>query len=230
MNCGTCGNTCNAGESCMSGHCICAGTQPARACTSSETCCAGGTTPGGCFDLTSDHDHCHQCAMACGATEQCKNGSCTPTDCNPPCGNGNTCDPNTFTCKCGGAAGCADPQFCCGQVCTDRHSDPANCSTCGNDVSPNLCCNGTSTAHNEANCLGCGKLCPTNQLCCSGGVAGFSCVASDASNCGTCGNMCGKRTGGGQGQLAVCCGCGATAACSFGACTLQVCTGGGPDE
>jgi hypothetical protein len=234
MNCGACGHACNAGEQCVTGHCVCPGTNPPRACTGSETCCgaAGGTSGGGCFDLSSNHDHCGQCTRACQSTEMCTGGNCMQSACNPPCStaNGNVCNPQTLTCVCGNSTGCTGTNFCCGGVCVDRSTDVRNCGSCGTDVRPNLCCNSVSTPHDAINCTACGAGCSLGQLCCSGANGGFACVAGDASpNCGACGVTCGGAlTDGFKTGLGTCCqGCnGGPGFCSMGSCPL--CPAGGP--
>jgi hypothetical protein len=221
QNCGACGNTCGASETCVSGTCICMGTSPARGCTAGETCCvaAGPSTTGGCFDLSSDHNHCGSCTMPCSSTQQCITGICQQTGCSPPCTNGNTCDANTVTCLCGGNAGCTDPNFCCGTSCVDKMNDPRNCGGCNNDVRPNLCCGGHATPNDELNCGMCGTACTAAQFCCR--VNGnFTCVQNDAKNCGGCDTKCPPA----DRPLAIsCCACGRTGSCQI---TCPACAGG----
>jgi hypothetical protein len=237
MNCGACGHGCNASEQCVSGHCICPGTNPARACTGSETCCpsAANGTSGGCFDLSSDHNHCGQCSRACASTEMCTSGNCMQSACNPSCTNGNVCNPQTLTCLCGTTT-CTGTNYCCNGRCVDRTSDPTNCGQCNNNVSPNLCCGSASTPHSPVNCQACGVGCMANELCCGSSVNGSSinwaCIPNtDPNNCGACGNTCGGTGGlpdGGKITGGVCCsGClGGQAFCSQGAC--PACPAGGP--
>jgi hypothetical protein len=215
-NCGACGHACNAGEQCVAGSCVCPGTQPARACSLSETCCPAGSngTAGGCFDLTSDHDHCMSCGNACNAISQCIRGACVQTSCNPPCTNGSVCDPGTLTCKCGSGPACGIGLYCCSGNCVNRLADDRNCGACGNDVRPNLCCNGTATPHSGTDCQGCGKACIWGDFCCNTGGL-FDCVPNGPQNCGGCGIVCKDSP--------VCCVCGPQGYCAM-VCPAVACT------
>jgi hypothetical protein len=225
MNCGACGKACNAGEQCMAGACVCAGTDPPRGCAPNEACCgAAGPALGGCFDLSSDQSHCGSCSIGCSMSQQCIMGMCKQTGCNPPCTNGNSCNPMTLRCECGsGSAACADPQFCCSGACVNRLTDTHNCGQCGNDVKPNLCCNGQSTPNDEQNCGQCGKQCNADQFCCgSQNTAGRNCVNNDEQNCGGCGVTCPPPS---APLSKTCCTCGRMGVCQI-ACT-NICAGGG---
>jgi hypothetical protein len=221
MNCGACGKVCNAGEQCIGGACICAGTQPPRGCAPNEACCPpnGPSAVGGCFDLSSDQNHCGSCTTPCTSTQQCIMGMCHQTGCNPACTNGNTCDPTTLKCMCGIDTGCVDPLFCCGGVCVNKLTDPRNCGQCGSDVRPKLCCNGQATAHDENHCASCENVCTATELCCRQN-GDWTCVASDEKNCGACGNICPLTA-------PLCCGCGRMGTCQAVLCNMMCLPGGG---
>ncbi len=222
MNCGGCGVACNAGEQCVSSHCQCPGTNPPRACTSSETCCAMSATTGsagGCFDLSSNHDNCNQCGKSCAPNEQCVSGSCHATGCNPPCTNGNVCN-DSLQCVCNAGPACSGNDTCCaGAGCFNLQQTPTHCGTCTNDVTPALCCGGSSTQHTVANCSSCGDSCAFGQLCCADANLAYGCVGNSVDNCGACGNSCPPESNKLQ---RMCCSCGAMGACGV-ACTQQVC-------
>lgn len=65
-NCGTCGNTCPAGQSCTNGNCM-------LSCPSGQTACVEG-----CFNLQTNPDHCGICSNNCPAGLVCSNGQCAP--------------------------------------------------------------------------------------------------------------------------------------------------------
>ncbi len=199
MNCGACGNQCHPNEMCDgTGHCVCAGTTPARACLSSELCCPGvaGSTGGGCFSKT-DNNHCGSCSTACRSSQQCENSGgtiqCVDTGCQPACSHGDSCVNDqcvcgTGTCPPPSPSATADYQ-CCYASCVDLDSDLKNCGSCGS-AGP-LCCSGVPTQHTSANCASCGNMCKSTEECCQTGNNVWACVAdSDPNNCGGCGNAC----------------------------------------
>jgi hypothetical protein len=77
LNCGGCGLTCPAGESCTLG--ICAGDACSLATAGaycglpdpSEACCGNA-----CVDVTTDAFNCGQCGNACLPGASCTNGAC----------------------------------------------------------------------------------------------------------------------------------------------------------
>jgi hypothetical protein len=176
---------------------------------------------GGCFDLGSSNQHCGSCAKACAANEECRSSLCVPTSCSPACERGNSCDVAQNKCLCNGGAACLSPNFCCASGCTNRLSDPLNCSVCGNNVSPNLCCGGVPTPHTTSNCSACGASCACGELCCNG-LEGWKCIAQDGKHCGGCNSVCPL-----SGNLPpVCCPgccCDDPMFCSAGTCPDLVC-------
>jgi hypothetical protein len=239
-NCGGCGVTCGAGQTCC-GRCVDLATDAANCGGCGQDCglgtCGGGVctcTPAGthcpaapnpwCRDLTTDRANCGTCGTACTFP-------------------GSTCE--------GGACGCfaPDPVECTSAVsahpkCTDLF-DPQNCGTCGvactapgKTVCPAGACACTSPGltdckssgidgcfdlqTDEAHCGGCvGHACVAGDLCCGG-----SCkpVATDNANCGACGNSCAapKSCQGGS------CTCPALQPVACGsACCVQGCCGSG---
>lgn len=96
--CGSCGNICLPGYSCLNGMC---------ACLAGETPCSGR-----CVNTEFDSNNCGKCGISCPATQFCNNGSCVCTTGNIFC-NG-TCIDKGFddnNCgKCGNA--CSSGSFC----------------------------------------------------------------------------------------------------------------------
>ncbi len=114
QNCGSCGNSCSNGQSCVSGSC---------ACGSGTMLC--GTA---CVQTGSSHDHCGSCSNACSATQVCSNGACgttcsgTQTACSGSCvdlkSDSNNCNSCGHACSAGqvcsnGACGCPSGQVMC---------------------------------------------------------------------------------------------------------------------
>src|SRR5687767_14016379 len=66
-NCGACGRTCSAGQSCIGGQCQ---------CPSGTASCSGS-----CVDLKSNASHCGACGIACGTGTVCSNGTCVKGSC-----------------------------------------------------------------------------------------------------------------------------------------------------
>lgn len=175
-NCGSCGNECATGATCVAGACE---------CSSGQVACAGA-----CVDLQADESSCGACGTACASGATCLAGSCfcpgTQQVCGGACvelatdlGNCGTCG---TVCAVGGscfagACSCRSGHLACGGTCLDVQSDESNCGECG--VS---CAIGATCRFGECVCPG------SDALICAG-----ECVLplSDESNCGTCGTTCG---------------------------------------
>ena len=68
-NCGSCGNTCQMGETCAAGKCT-----PRITCKAGQNNCSGR-----CLDLSKDKSNCGACGNACAAGQKCSKGACTGT-------------------------------------------------------------------------------------------------------------------------------------------------------
>jgi hypothetical protein len=160
MNCGTCGNDC-ANLPHVSGPTSCAASGmcsfPMSSCEPGWADCDG-RPDNGCETPTTQSPNCGGCGVTCPSGMPVCNGTACVTGCS-----GGTPDP-------------------CGSTCTNKNTDPQNCSTCGH-----VCAAG-----------------PTNsQASCAGGVCGYTCTSgysdcnlgcideeNDPNNCGTCGKQC----------------------------------------
>ncbi len=183
-NCGACGFTCAADETCMAGVC-----QP--------TTCPTGTTrcTGDCADTAVDVLHCGTCDHACATGQVCEGGSCVAR-----------CRASTTTCEAAGVEVCADtqtdPMNCgtCGNVCPAGQGCASGTCACRGRVTD---CGGrcVDTSSDPENCGGCGIVCVRGA--CSAGtcscragadLCGHTCtdLDTDATNCGTCGHPCGR--------------------------------------
>ena len=211
-NCGACGRTCAAGESCQNGACTCGA---AGTCGGGQTCCNGV-----CRDLQQAPDHCGACGHACGGGETCSSGVCV-------CG-ADTCSGNEACCAGVCAVTASDLANCgaCGQSCSTVSADTCvdgECacgggSACGNG---DTCCAGdcADLRRSPTHCGQCGRTCRTTESCCASDCVDIS---SDRNNCGACDTACDPEA------ADICSGgaclCGASPPCAGGLiCCAGVC-------
>lgn len=169
-NCGTCGNVCGPGQTCIDGYCVCLGTQ----CGSN------------CVSLRTDNDNCGSCGNVCPPFFTCVEGQCLSSAVLVP-------DTQTDVLNCGRL----DNQCfgvgtqCCGGICSMRMSDNNNCGQCGNvcdTQSGEQCCFGkcTNLQSDVQNCGTCGVTCPVGLYCYQG-----TCVSLGTNtNCSSLGDTC----------------------------------------
>ena len=177
-------------------------------CKVAATCSDASQTKceGGCFDLTSDPQHCGACDKICDGGEVCVNSECTASDvsCDSEETNKDLCwgscvDTQTDALNCGvcghacdaaqSCVGgvctleCSDPALtpCDNKVCVDVTTDPGNCSACGNKCDAGEICS-------ETGCIPSDMTCDTEGTSlCWGQCIDFQ---SDVNHCGVCGNAC----------------------------------------
>lgn len=93
-------------------------------CNVGEECCDGL-----CFSVQSDPSHCGSCSNTCSGTEiKCCQGQCAE------CCEDKECPTQDHTCE-GGVCklNCSMPKVICGDVCTDKLTDPKHCGDCATD-------------------------------------------------------------------------------------------------
>lgn len=238
-HCGSCGNSCpvraNAARTCEQGVC-------GFSCNPGWADC-NGQAGDGCEANLGDVTSCGACGVTCpsrpNATTTCVSGQCGFDcvggwgDCNGQAADG--CETNlTLTSNCG----------TCGNVCTVGPNGTATCVSgqCGIACTTGWAnCNASLADGCEANlslpahCGSCGNVCPARanaSTTCTSGTCGFACntgfgdcdgtasngcevtLGTNASHCGTCGNLCPVPAN-------------ATATCVGGACGFNCTTGWG---
>jgi outer membrane protein assembly factor BamB len=179
-NCGDCGRSCSAGQTCSDGVC-------GFVCLGAATRCGNK-----CVLLDDDPANCGACGEACAPGAACASGACSLV-----CPGGAS--------HCGGACvnTASDPQNCggCGEVC--QAGQVCSQGTCSKVCDPALAQCGAACVDifsDPSNCGGCFSPCPAGESCSSGFCqcpsghvsCGNGCVAlqSDHDNCGGCFASC----------------------------------------
>ena len=177
-NCGSCGQSCAAGQRCCDGacstldsdraHCGACGT----ACAPGDDCCGGA-----CQNLQSNPTHCGGCGRTCDEKDNCCGGTCVTLSTNP-----NHCGACDLTCDAG--------DNCCNSSCFDLSLDEQHCGACNRTCGVGQqCCGGgcIDPKTNRAYCGGCTESCNIDQACCDGLCVNFE---SDKKHCGSCNKTC----------------------------------------
>jgi len=204
-NCGSCGNSCTAGQICSKGTCA--------------TSCGGGTTQCGttCNDTQTDPHNCGSCNTTCSSGEVCSGGNCgttcagsqtfcggdsgtpycasTQTDnancggCGVTCGTGKVCHQGTCSNSCAAEDGGVET-LCLpdsgAPYCANTQTDSLNCNACGN------ACPAAANATSDCVSGACSFVCSSGYADCNH-VASDGCeatLAADSKNCGGCGIRC----------------------------------------
>ncbi len=213
-NCGTCGNSCGAGEVCTGGVC-------SLTCGALSKCSPTVGAPY-CANLTTDGNNCGTCGNTCTTGQVCNGGICTLscgalTKCSPSSGApycANTATDNTDCGSCGNT--CSPGQVCSGGFCTITCG---SLTTCTPTTGAAYCAN---TMTDNVNCGTCGKNCTSGQVCTAGvctitcgslttctpasGAAYCANLTTDNANCGTCGKTCLNGQVCTNGNCAITCG------------------------
>ncbi len=193
-HCGTCGQPCPGGASCVNGSCLCpSGSLPCE---------------GQCVDVTENPLHCGACGVTCSgphASQVCQNGACLLS-----------CVDNYLDCDGKPSTGCevnpaSDPDHCGGcDVACPRTGGTASCNQgtcsltchsgyhkCGQD-----CVADSSVTQCGQDCVPCAAPANATPTCQSGSCdfvcdngytrCGDACLAlgTDPANCGACGRSC----------------------------------------
>jgi hypothetical protein len=184
LNCGACGNACQAGQSCSGGHCR--WDVPQQDCVSvGETCNSVDDDCDGFIDenynLQLDLNNCGTCGRTCGAGQICQAGHCQyiipQLSCAPVA---ETCNNNDDDCD-----GVIDDGY-------NLLNDPLNCGICGRNCGAGRTCN----AGKCVNILPVSNCTPSNETCnnadddCDGVIDNTFNLQTDEANCGICGQSC----------------------------------------
>jgi hypothetical protein len=223
-NCGSCGNVCPSGSSCIDGKCGC----PPGLIECSGLCVDPNNDD---YNCGACGNHCEDPADACDPKPDhsyygCKKGQCGKLKCQSPAVD---CDGDLGATKCGGN-GCevesvATTENCghCGTKCTgnDQCIDEGNGPECGIPCvkAGKVLCGGqcVDLLSDPLNCGGCNAGCkmagPNQARACTKGVCTYECAEGWAdcngdpsdgcetnlrvhpANCGACGNACNIAAG-----------------------------------
>jgi hypothetical protein len=160
-NCGSCGNVCSLGDSCVDGVCAAPCGPPAPCAVGTllqdgGTACPAGTVicPSGaclCTTTATDPNNCGACGVVCD-TGACQNGQCVPG-----CPAGQLCAV--------GAGNSSNAIGSCVSACSSYYGVPM--TACGTGA--NAFC--AFTIFDPKNCGSCGNACPAGQACNNGTCA-----------------------------------------------------------
>lgn len=210
-NCGSCGNVCPEGSTCIGGECH---------CQDGSLLCDGQ-----CVNTRTDPHHCGDCDITCATCQVCRNGQCAPKhcplgyvccndECVPLCPSGDAPDPGTCQCNVcqgqidGAACDANDAsKLCCQQQCVSNEcptgktfsldtcrcecsstcppgqlQDPSTCQC--QDLCANVTCNECQTCDpTSGDCVQVTDQtsCGSGQVCC-GGVCKDSCTGNQCPN------------------------------------------------
>jgi hypothetical protein len=146
-----------------------------------------------CITFLTDPNNCGICGLACPNQQPCVDGICV--DCSTTDRDGGLVLADGTACNAGGYEG-----VCCGTVCADTRSDPANCGGCGDngDAGPPTVCSIGSLCV-DAGCVPQCVGAPNNSACSirtpnDGTCCGQLCInpQTDNNNCYNCGTVCGS--------------------------------------
>lgn len=173
-NCGSCGSSCGASQTCFNSMCQ---------CVSGLTNCAGA-----CINTTSSATNCGTCGNACLGTQVCSQGTCANDCATGELKCGNSCVQSlTDSTNCGACG------VVCGasQVCTNG---ACNCTTgtrCGGEC--------IDISASVQHCGGCGQACGAGQTCnggvCAGGIVGTAGTGGGGPTAGAGGVAAGGAVG-----------------------------------
>lgn len=199
-HCGTCGNACAAGESCIGGSCT--------VCPSGTVACGGS-----CVDVDTDKFNCGACGKACSTPPNtvatCSGGKCgwvcatSHLDCDLAPTNGcevysyddqshcgacsNACKQGE-KCTAGVCTPCSSGLTLCGAFCVDLNTSTIHCGACG--------ANCGSVPKASMTCQGgaCKAICQPGYHDCDGNpFNGCEATLGNTQHCSACGDTCGTQ-------------------------------------
>lgn len=201
-HCGSCDNACGQNQVCATGQC-------ATSCPSGTTNCSGA-----CVELAADSQNCGTCGNGCPSAPNgvgvCVNGQCD-IQCNPAytrCG-ASCIDTKSNTSHCGGCGNkCALANA--NATCSDGSCVLVSCSLGWGNCDANSANGCEASLSSTMHCGACNSACQAGvnaSATCTSGKCGVLCnpgfgncdasklgcetnLASDPSNCGTCGTVC----------------------------------------
>jgi hypothetical protein len=151
---------------------------------------AAAARSGKCKPRCGECAHCRRgkCRKTKHGRKRCRRGRCQPLRFGTPCTMG--------ICQNGSCIAAAPPSLCadgltfCNGSCINTRTNDANCGGCGT-VCPaeRTCCDGVCRhlSTHDANCGVCGRTCAARETCCTGTCRNLT---TDEANCGVCGRVC----------------------------------------